>query len=198
MGRAFLALYEVTGQREWLNRAVAAAAFIEANFASPLGYVSSAGTKMLTAQPALDENIPLARFTNALFHYTGNQSHRKTAEAAMRFSVAAEKGARGSTWEVLTADDELAREPLHITIVGSKSDEAARALFAAALALPETYRRIEWWDRSEGALPRNDVTYPPLPRSAAFVCTANRCSLPVFRASDLGAKIAVLTAASPT
>ncbi len=50
----------------------------------------------------------------------------------------------------------------------------------------------EWWDKSEGALPRPDVNYPQLSKSAAFVCTAKRCSLPIYDPAAIRAKIDAL------
>jgi len=54
--------------------------------------------------------------------------------------------------DILLADSELRAVPLHLTSVGRKGDPAARALFAAALKQPVTYKRVEWWDRSEGGV----------------------------------------------
>jgi hypothetical protein len=47
------------------------------------------------------------------------------------------------------------------------------------------YKRVEWWDRSEGPLPNPDVAYPELGRAAAFVCAEGRCSRPLFSVEDL-------------
>ena len=82
--------------------------------------------------------------------------------------------------DILLADSELRAVPLHLTSVGRKGDPAARALFAAALKQPVTYKRVEWWDRSEGALPNSDVQYPELEQAAAFLCTDRSCSPPIF------------------
>jgi hypothetical protein len=45
---------------------------------------------------------------------------------------------------------------------------------------------VEWWDRKEGPLPHPDVEYPELDRAAAFVCTENTCSLPIFEPAKIG------------
>ena len=81
---------------------------------------------------------------------------------------------------VLLTDRELAQEPVHITIVGAKNDPAAAALHAAARRYGAVYKRLDWWDKSEGPLPNPDVTYPSLGKAAAFACTEGTCSLPVF------------------
>ena len=86
---------------------------------------------------------------------------------------------------VLMADHELSSDPVHITIVGHKSDAAARTLHEAARAYPAAYKRLDWWDTSEGPLPNPDVTYPELGEAAAFICTNRICSLPMFTAQDL-------------
>ena len=82
--------------------------------------------------------------------------------------------------DVLLADHELSGDPIHITVVGGKSDPAALALHSAALAFPAHYLQVDWWDRREGPLPDPEVRYPQLARAAAFACTGNSCSLPVF------------------
>lgn len=90
---------------------------------------------------------------------------------------------------ILQAGFELANDPVHITVVGRKSDAQAARLFAAALRYPSVYRRIEWWDKREGAMPNPDVQYPELPRSAAFACTNGTCSLPIFNADNVAHEV---------
>src|SRR5581483_10828305 len=89
---------------------------------------------------------------------------------------------------ILQAAQELALEPAHLTIVAPKGDPKAAALFKAALGFPASYRRIEWWDPREGRMPNPDVQYPQLGKAAAFVCTNNTCSLPLYEAADIAAR----------
>ena len=86
---------------------------------------------------------------------------------------------------VLLADRELANAPAHITIVGAKSDAAAKALFAAANRYPLAYIRVEWFDRKEGKMPNPDTEYPDMPKAAAFACANNRCSRPVYKPEEV-------------
>jgi uncharacterized protein len=91
---------------------------------------------------------------------------------------------------VLLADDELSSAPLHLTIVGSKKDPVARALFKAAAAYPTDYKRLEWFDKREGKMPNADVRYPTsLPKAAAFICTGQRCSTPIYDPQKLATRI---------
>jgi len=99
----------------------------------------------------------------------------------------------------LLADHEITTEPLHLTIVGGKSDPIAKDLFDRALRYPSGYKRLEWWDPGQGPagrLPNPDVQYPPLKVSAAFICTSRTCSPPIFVPADVTAKIDRLLAVS--
>ena len=191
MGRAFLALYASTGNRGWLQKAENAVEFISENFASDLGYLTSGHLGALKSQPQLDENVAVVRVANLLWHYTGNEEFKKVAERAMRF--VATPGAtdrRGYLVAgVLLADQEITSSPLHVTVVGQKDDPKAQELFAAVIRQPKTYKRSEWLDEREGALPNSDVGYPTLPKAAAFLCTDQSCSAPVFAVDDLIEKI---------
>jgi uncharacterized protein YyaL (SSP411 family) len=181
-GRAFLTLYAVTADRAWLGRAEEAVHFISTNFKADVGYITSAGAAELKSKPQVDENVGVARLANLLHQYTGKGEYTQIAEHAMRFfSAPGVADRRGFlVGGILLADREIGAAPLHLAIVGRKTDPAARALFAAALKQPVTYKRVEWWDKEEGALPNPDVQYPELQQAAAFLCTDRNCSAPIF------------------
>ena len=170
MGSAFLALYSVTADPAWLDRAIAAAQFINANFKSELGFSTAANSSMPRPTLQIDENASLARFANLLNHYSGDTTYREMAEHAMRYlaspGIADRRGFQ--IGGILLADRELSMPPLHITVVGSKNDPAARSLYLAALKKPATYKRVEWLDEAEGPLRNPDVEYPPIDKAAAF------------------------------
>jgi uncharacterized protein len=191
MGRAFLTLYACTGERSWLRKAASAVEFISKNFVTDLGYVTSPNVGPVQSHPELDENVGVARLACLLWQFTGNLDYKAVAERAMKFVCAPDATAsRGYLVAgVLLADNEFTSVPLHITIVGRKDDPKAQELFKAAIRQPGTYKRIEWFDDREGALPNADVSYPTLPKAAAFVCTNQSCSPPVFAVDDLVAKI---------
>ncbi|MFO1436579.1 MAG: hypothetical protein U1F34_09630 [Gammaproteobacteria bacterium] len=90
---------------------------------------------------------------------------------------------------VLIAVEESTSEPLHITIVGGKRDAGARGLYAQGTAWPVFYKRVEWWDRDEGPLPNPDVQYPALGKVAAFLCSNNTCSSPMFSPEVLNRRL---------
>lgn len=174
VGQACLALYEVTAKREWLTRASQAFA-----------RVSAAHLSQLDASSVAD----MARISARLFRYSGDGHAEKVA----RLGIASVRQRSGvgpaDTATLLLAERGLAVEPAHVTVVGGKDDARARALWRESLVAPSLYVRREWWDRSEGNLPRNDANFPILATPAAYVCVQKRCSLPLFTEEELRAKL---------
>ena len=187
MGRAFLTLYMVTADRSWLRQAEEAANYIDQQFKGELGYLTSPSIGALKAKPQIDENADVARFANLLEKYSGIETYGTMAKHAMQFlSIPAVTDERGFLVAgILLANRELTTSPLHVTVVGRKTDTVASSLFQAALKLPAFYKRVEWWDSQEGALPNGDLEYPVLDNAAAFICGEHSCSPPVFSAEKL-------------
>ena len=185
MGRAFTALYLSTGERLWLVNAEKTARYIEQNFRSPAaGYFVAARTET-SAVKNRDENVSLVRWLNLLGHLTGHAQQAEMARHGMRWLVQPSIAGIPFSASSLLPDFELTHAPLHVTVVGGKTDPQAQQLFKAALNYPSTYKRLDWWDKSEGPMPNPDVQYPTLEKPAAFVCTQNRCSIPVFDSMKL-------------
>jgi uncharacterized protein YyaL (SSP411 family) len=187
MAQAFVALYRATGERDWLQHAAVSLNFIDGHLRHrQAGYIAarevSQGRGVFrepVRQP--EQNAALVRVANLAYHYTGNDRYERMARHALKYLVAYAKAAPDEFHaEILLADRELAAAPIHITVVGVKSDPAARALHAEALRYPADYLQVDWWDPSEGPLPNRRIQYPRLDRAAAFACTANACSTPVF------------------
>lgn len=194
MGRAMLALYSATGDRDWFARARGVRAMFSA-FAAPNGggYLQTPHRVGSTLKPVphLDENVDAARFANLLHRYTGDAADLVAARTALRYVADADVTARFAILPgVLLAEDEVSGDPLHITIVGSKTDARALTLHRAGLRQGAAYRRIEWWDPTEGRLVNPDVEYPALGRPAAFVCNDRSCSLPMFDPGEIARHLA--------
>ena len=192
MGQAFVALYRSTGDREWLRYAKAVLAAIKRQLRDPeAGFVAAPAVRIQRGvfrnpirQP--EQNAALVRLASLMHHYTGDAGYQKMAIHAMRYLVRFSKAApERLRAEILLADRELSAAPVHITIVGGKSDPAARDLHAAALRYPSDYLQIDWWDPAEGRLPNPEISYPQLDRAAAFACTASACSMPVFDSAEI-------------
>ena len=192
MAQGLLALYRSTGNREWLKSAVVSLNFIDTRLRDPhAGYIASpvvSNTRGVFRQPVRDvaQNAAVVRTANMIHHYTATERHLQIALHAMKYlSAFAAVASEQFRPDILLADHELSVAPIHITVVGPKDDPAAEALHAAALRYPTDYLQVDWWDRREGKLPDPGISYPELKRPAAFACTANACSTPVYEASEI-------------
>jgi uncharacterized protein len=204
MGQAFLDLYAATGNRDWLTAAARAGDYVGATFQDTAGGFLTSKTSEakagVFAKPAklVDDQIQVARFMNLLNRYFGNESYRELASHAMRYLTSASADMPRPLPGVLLADQELAVEPTHMTIVGAKDDARAQALHAAARAFPARYKRLEWLDPREGKLPNADVEYPDLGEPAAFACSNRICSYPSFSAAELEATVKQMAKLKPS
>jgi uncharacterized protein YyaL (SSP411 family) len=203
MGRAFLALYQLTADPAWFARAEAAAEFIRLHFVrgTEPGFASgdTVRASFPAPRPEFDENVGLARFAAALGNASGRADDRAMAQVALRWLLAPGVGEPRHAYVggVLLAEDEADTDPLHVAVVGGKDDPSAAALYAAALRVPTAHKLIEWWDRREGPAPRGEAIYPDLEQSAAFVCANGACSTPLFAAPALAARLKKILAAPP-
>jgi uncharacterized protein YyaL (SSP411 family) len=194
MGQAFLALYNVTGDRGDLKAAAAAAQYIAAHFAPAVG-----GGGFVTAQkptdaayrphPDRDENVALVRFASGLAVASGEERFRATAAEAMRYLAAESVALQPLSAGVLLANEDMTEAPIHVTVVGSAASAEVMALHAAALRSITSHEVIEIRDPADPAPLPTSVTYPPLKRAALFLCTAQACSSPIFRGEEVRAKI---------
>ncbi len=203
MGQAFLDLYAATGNRDWLATAAKAGDFVTTFRDEAGGFLTSKTSEGKTgvfAKPAklTDDQVQVARFMNLLNRYYGNEAYREQASHAMRYLGSASAEMARPLPGVLLADEELAVEPTHMTIVGHKDDSRAQALHALARALPARYKRLEWLDLREGGLPNPDVEYPDLGEPAAFACSNRICSFPSFSAEELQANVKQMAKLKPS
>lgn len=197
-GLAFEALYAATGRRDWLAAAADAGAALTAHFADPAGGLANAEVQVASTGPIgrpffhLDDNVTAARLLLRLHHKTGDAALGAAARRIFAFLQHQDAAATGSFWPgLLVLDREAAVEPLHVVVTGRRGESAA--LFAAARALPQPWKRVELYDAAEGPLPNVTVKLPDLGRPAAFVCTATTCSLPVFEPEEVAAAVSRLT-----
>ncbi len=204
MGQAFLDLYAATGNRDWLTRAGKAGDVIGATFRDEAGGFFTSRTSEakigVFAKPAklVDDQIQVARFMNLLDRYFAVDAYKDDAAHAMRYLTSAAADIPRPLAGVLLADEELALEPTHMTIVGAKDDPRAQTLHATARAYPARYKRLEWLDPREGKLPNPDVEYPDLGEPAAFACSNRICSYPSFNAQELQATVQQMAKLKPT
>ena len=199
MGRAFLALHQLTQDPAWLVRAEAAAKYIEAHFhrTGAAGYAASDTTKETfpAPRPQFDENLNLVRFTTALAQVTGRADYRAMAQNSLRWLLApGVTDNRGfSVAGLLLAEEEARTEPIHVMILGGKDDAVAQKMFAVALRMPEQHKLVEWWDRRTGPAPRGEDIFPEMNGAAAFLCANGACSTPLTSVAALEKRLARLS-----
>ncbi|HSY27546.1 MAG TPA: DUF255 domain-containing protein [Burkholderiaceae bacterium] len=190
MGKAMLDLYAVTADRSWLAHAQDSGKFMLAHFADreDSGFFTTDPHTggLLKPYKQMDENIAAARFFNLLSYYSNEKKYEDSAVSALRSITSTEQVKRNSfSPGLLLADGEIKQPPLHLMIVGRKDDVAAQALFKTAIAITPMYKQTEWLDKREGKLPGAEIDYPDLPKAAAFLCTNNLCSPPVYEPQAL-------------
>ena len=196
MGRAFLALHQLTQDKAWLEQAMAAARFVAAHFArgAEAGFASSDTTlnAFPAPRPQFDENVSVARWAGALARTSGQAEFRTLAATALRWLLApgATDGRGFYVAGLLLAEEEFRTDPVHVAVLGHRDDPVARAMFAAGLRLPDAHKLVEWWDRREGPAPRGEDIYPELDRAAAFLCANGACSSPILTEAALSARLA--------
>jgi uncharacterized protein YyaL (SSP411 family) len=195
MGRAFLELYLVDGDRRDLERAQGAASFIAKHFKP-----QTPGTGFITSEIATDaaykphadreENIALVQFSTLLAAATGVEDDRKLAEESMRYLAIPAIAKTPLSAGILLAHQDFEKAPLHLTILGGRADANAQALHSAALRSITQHEVIEWRDPSDSHPLPTGVQYPKLEKAALFLCTATTCSSPVYDPSLVAARVA--------
>jgi uncharacterized protein YyaL (SSP411 family) len=203
MAQAYFQLYQTTADRSWLSKTEDVLDYIARQFStrSAVGFSSAAQAGDVTAklpsqlqpEPNGDENLQLARLANLTFQTTGRSAEKKITEQAMRYltdpEIASDLLLLGG---ILLIDHELSESSTHLTIVGDKKMPAAQALYLSALAFPSYFKRLDWVDSHEPALPNTKIKYPVLSAPAAFLCSGDRCSLPSFTPTQLKTRVSGL------
>ena len=182
-GAALLALHRVTGDAKYREAARSVGEAI-----APLedrrdgGFFTTPAREtdaLVSRDKPYLENLEAARFLTALSVVTKNKAFRSQAERTLRY--AGRKGVLrmfGPT-NIATyaaALDELLSGPIEISVVGDPSDDGARALFRVARDLYEPRKVLHY--EKPGRYPRKD-------RPAAYICTQDRCSSPVFEPEQI-------------
>jgi hypothetical protein len=188
MVRAALALHEATGERPYLDQALAWQGALDRHYANPDHggcFLTAADAEGLVVRPGAtnDDATPnpnglaaqnLVRFA-AL---TGDEAWRQKADRLIEGVLNAAGEHLIGHASVLNALD-LRLRAAEIVITGS--GEHADALTAAALKLP-LLNRIVLRAPNADALPASHPAREKIaaaPEGAAFVCVGERCSLPV-------------------
>jgi uncharacterized protein len=204
MIRAALALYEATGDKRFLDRALTWQQALDTHYANPQtgGYFFTADdAEGLVVRPAAtfddatpNPNAVAAQNLIRLATLAGDDRWRTKADSLIEGVLASATDNLLSHAALLNALD-LRLHAIEIVVTGP--DPAAMA--AAALQLP-FLNRIVLRARSADALPASHPAQAKIHAalaagadSAAFVCVGERCSLPVTEPEAIAAAVAAMT-----
>jgi uncharacterized protein YyaL (SSP411 family) len=200
MVRAAIALHQATGEREFLDRAIAWSTALERHHADPEngGYFLTAGdAEGLIVRPALsrDDALPnpnavMAQNLVRLAALTGDDKYRARADRLLDGLLPfAADNLFGHAALVNALDLRLRHN--EIIAVGPRVEEFARA----ALRLPFLHRTVLRAPDPD-ALPahhpaRAKIAAAPK-EGAAFICIGETCSLPATSPDQIGATVAAM------
>jgi uncharacterized protein YyaL (SSP411 family) len=207
---ALLEGYQVTGQPEWLDRAVVVVRCIHEIFgASDGGYYDSAGSSAEPTvwdarhKPLLD-NARLAGILITLTTLTGETHYqhlaRQTLEAFQDVvpgrSYLGPAGLRrmeedeealflpaGAAWG--RAWDMLVHEPVHLVLVGSLTQATTRELFKAAQRVYVPHRVLQLLDQERDAARIAALGFPHASTPALYVCMGGMCLAPIATPAEV-------------
>jgi uncharacterized protein YyaL (SSP411 family) len=202
MIRAALALYEASGKRALLDRALAWQRALDAHYADAetgVYYLSAddAGDLLLRPHSTMDDAIPNANSLAAqnlvrLAVLTGDDRWREKADRLIDNILAANARNLFGHVALLNALD-LRLRAAEIVITGSDAEPLAQA----ALKLP-FLDRIVLRAPTAADLPSSHPAQAKIKAtqgSAAFVCVGERCSLPVAEPEKIAEAVAAISSA---
>jgi hypothetical protein len=201
MIRAALALHEATGERAYIEEALAWQAALDRHYANPdnAGYFLTADdAEGLVVRPSAtsDDATPNSNGIAAqnlirLAAFTGDHAWREKADRLIEGVLAAAGEHLIGHASVLNALD-LRLRATEIVVTGSGTH--ADALSQAALRLPLTTRIVLRAPSAE-ALPASHPARDKVAaaENAAFVCVGEKCSLPVTRPEALAEALRALS-----
>ena len=130
----------------------------------------------------LPVNAALSLVFSDLFYLTQDPRYREKAEQLLQMIVEAGSLPVAQTGLAL---HRFLYYPVHIVVVGEKSQDAARRLFDRSLALYAPGKLVRFLDPRVDSLSIGEVTFPKASGPLAYVCTDRLCSSPIARADEL-------------
>ncbi len=202
--RAWLALYQSTGQPVFLQRAVALAQAVQQSFGAPDGgcYDTTAPRSFeaafLTRELAVLDNSCWAEALLALADLTGDETYSAWAAATLRVFEAAVPGKSylgahasrtmeedeealflpaGAAWG--RASDALTNGLVSLTLVGDSNRADYRRLHRAALGVHAPHRVVQPLDVERDAGRIQELGFPLRHEAALYACLGDRCLAPI-------------------
>ena len=202
--RAWLTLYQATGQSDCLAQAVEVADAVERLFGAPNGGCydttppQSFEASLLPRELPVRDNACWAEALIALAHLTGDASYSERAAAALTIFESVVPGKSylgthssrrmeedeealflpaGAAWG--RARDMLAHGPVSLVLVGDSSGPDYRRLHRATLRVYAPHRVVQPLDVERDAERVRALGFPPRREAALYVCMGERCLAPI-------------------
>ena len=149
------------------------------------------GLLSIPTKPAR-ENIQAARLYLNLFHITGKDEYRLTAERTLQSVVGTPQPLPIAL--IGLAVDEWFRPPVHIAVVGMPDDVRNKALLKEARQLYCPRKMVKIFDPQHGVMKWGEITFPYDGKPAAFICTDQICLAPLYEAGGMKERLSELFA----
>ena len=130
----------------------------------------------------LPVNAALSLVFSDLFYLTQDLRYREKAEHVLQMLMEAGSLPVAQTGLAL---HRFLYYPVHIVVVGEKSQSEARRLFNRSLALYPPGKLVRFLDPRVDSLSIGEVTFPNVAGPFAYVCTDRLCSSPIAGADEL-------------
>ena len=130
----------------------------------------------------LPVNAALSLVFSDLFYLTQDPRYREKAESILQMVVEAGSLPVAQTGRAI---HRFLYYPVHIVVVGNKSEAEARRLFERSLAMYAPGKLVRFLDPRVDSLSIGEVTFPKVAGPFAYVCTERLCSSPIARAEEL-------------
>ena len=130
----------------------------------------------------LQVNAALSLVFSDLFYLTQGPRYREKAETILQMIVEAGSLPVAQTGRAL---HRFLYYPVHIVVVGEKSQAEARRLFDHSLAMYAPGKLVRFLDPRVDSLSIGEVTFPNVAGPFAYVCTDRLCSSPIAQADEL-------------
>ena len=196
---ALLEAFVTTGSSQYLKQAETVVAdairlFEDSQGGGYFDRTPSASSLGLLKFPHKDlpVNAALSLVFSDLFYLTQDPRYREKAESILQMMTEAGSLPVAHTGLAL---HRFLDYPVHIVVVGEKSQAAARDLFNHSLAMYAPGKVVRFLDPRVDALSIGEVTFPKVTGPFAYVCTEQLCSSPIARAGELPARFRETVAA---
>ena len=130
----------------------------------------------------LQVNAALSLVFSDLFYLTHDLRYREKAENVLQMIVETGPLPVAQTGRAI---HRFLYYPVHIVVVGEKSQAEARHLFDRSLAMYAPGKLVRFLDPRADSLSIGEVTFPKVSGPFAYVCTERLCSSPIARADEL-------------